>query len=71
MSETPLDTIETILESLLETSDDSETCYKLRTSLQLLTVIRTQENLAKEALADCEMEEELRQRLQQLGYLDR
>lgn len=70
MSRTPVDTIETMLESVLEDSDDSEACFKLRTSLQLLSVIRAQENVVKQALADCEMDEELRQRLQELGYLD-
>lgn len=70
MGDTPLGTIETLLESVLEESDDPETCFKLRTSLQLLTVIRARENVARKALADCEMDEELRQRLQELGYLD-
>lgn len=70
MGETPLDTIETMLESVLEESDDSEICFKLRTSLQLISVVREQEKVAKEALADSEMEGELRQRLLELGYLD-
>lgn len=70
MRDTPVEVIETLLERSLDEVDDSETSYKLRTALQLLSVIRAQDTVVKEALADCEMEEALRQRLQSLGYLD-
>jgi hypothetical protein len=67
MSETTLDTIRTVLESLLEEADDSEVRYKLRTALQLLEVHRNDLTHIDEV---ADSDEELTERLRELGYLD-
>lgn len=71
MTETAIDTIETMLENAMAETDNSEIRFKLRTALQLLTAVVEQKKVAREALEDCEMEEELRQRLHDLGYISR
>ncbi|MGM0590411.1 MAG: hypothetical protein ACQETI_02065 [Halobacteriota archaeon] len=71
MSETTIDTIRTVLESVLRETEDAEIHFKLRTALQLLAVIDDREKVAREALKDSELDEDLRQQLRELGYLSR
>ncbi len=67
MSDRTLDTIETLLESLLEETDDADVHYKLRTALQLLDVHRADlTDLDEVADEDTELQE----RLRNLGYVD-
>lgn len=68
MAATTVGLIETILESVLDETDDPEIRFKIRTALQFFCLLREQDNVAREALADCEMDEDLRQRLRDLGY---
>jgi len=67
VSNRTLDTIETLLESLLEETDDADIHYKLRTALQLLDVHRADlTDLDEVADEDTELQE----RLRNLGYVD-
>ena len=67
VSDETLDTIRTLLESLLAETDDSEVHYKLRTALQLLDV-HEQDLTELEAVAD--QDGDLRDRLADLGYVE-
>jgi hypothetical protein len=67
MSDRTLGTIETLLESVLEETDDSEMRYKLRTALQLLDVHRNDLTDLDEVT---EENSDLRKRLRDLGYVD-
>lgn len=70
MSETTTDTIRAILHSAVEEVDDSELGFKLRSALQLLDAIEEQYEGAREALEDAELEDDVRENLRELGYLD-
>jgi ABC-type lipoprotein release transport system permease subunit len=70
MSETTTDTIRAILHSVVEEVDDSELGFKLRSALQLLDVIEEQYEGARETLEDAELEDDVRENLRELGYLD-
>lgn len=70
MGETTIGTIETLLESAIEETDDSDISFKLRSALQLLMVVEEQHVAAREAIEEAEVEDEVRHNLQQLGYLD-
>jgi hypothetical protein len=70
MADTPVGTIETLLESVLEETSDENVHFKLRTALQLLSVIQKREQMTEELLEETEMDGEVRQRLQDLGYLN-
>lgn len=70
MTETAIDIIETMLESALEDTDDSNIRFKLRTALQLLVVIEEQQEAGREALKDVEIQDDVRENLRELGYLD-
>ena len=70
MSETTTDTIRAILQSVVDEVDDSEFGFKLRSALQLLDVIEEQHEGARETLEDAELEDEVRENLRELGYLD-
>jgi hypothetical protein len=70
MTETTVDTMETILTSALDETEDRDIKFKLRTALQLLVVIGEQEKAARNALEDCTLDDELRRRLRDLGYLN-
>ena len=66
MSDETLATIDTLLRSVLDETDDSDQSYKLRTALQLLEVYQDNtRRLRKAAEADAN----LRERLEELGYL--
>lgn len=67
MTSEPLETVETLLESLLVETEGPEVHYKLRTALQLLAAHR-QEIRELEAAADGDAD--LAERLRDLGYVD-
>jgi hypothetical protein len=69
MSETPIETTQTMLESLLEETEDSEVHFKLRTALQLLDIAEEQYDAGREALAECDLDQDTRDDLEELGYL--
>lgn len=66
MSEDPLETVQTLLESVIEETDDAEVHYKLRSALQILEASKEEVSTLKEAAAD---HPELEDRLSDLGYL--
>mgnify|MGYP006281107725 CR=1 FL=1 len=70
MTDTTIGTIRTLLESAVAETDDSELQFKLRTALQLLAVIDRQQEVASEALANAEIEADVREALRELGYVD-
>ena len=67
MTETTIDTMRTLLESSVAETDDPEVHFKLRTALQLLEVHQRDVDRLQEAATD---DAELRERLQDLGYLE-
>ena len=66
MSEDPLETVQTLLESVIKETDDPEVHYKLRSALQILEASKEEVSTLKEAAAD---HPELKDRLSDLGYL--
>ncbi|WP_435183507.1 hypothetical protein [Halobellus sp. EA9] len=69
MPKATTDTIATLLESAIEETEDAEVHYKLRTALQLLDVVERRQESAIDLLTDEEFDGELRERLEELGYL--
>lgn len=67
MADETLETIETLLQSVLEECDDGDLNYKLRTALQLLVAHR--DRIDRLTVA-AEEDERLRERLRTLGYID-
>ena len=70
MSYAPLDTVEALLEGVLEETDDPDVHYKLRTALQLLVVAREDHERASETLSEADLDADLRERLRELGYVE-
>lgn len=70
MTRTPLDAVEALLERLLAQTDDAETQFTLRTALQLVVVARDEHDRAAETLEAADLDDDLREHLQELGYLD-
>ncbi|SDX83429.1 hypothetical protein [Halobellus clavatus] len=70
MADETMETIATLLRSSIESTEDPEINYKLRTALQLLDVVETREARAIDLLADEEFDDDLRGRLEDLGYLE-
>ena len=70
MPENHVETVRTMLESVLAETTDPELRFKLRTALQLLVLIEDRHDGARAALEDAELDRELRENLRDLGYLD-
>lgn len=70
MTDTTSETTRALLESALNQTSDAEIRFKLRTALQLLVIMEEQHDIAREALADVKIEEDVREDLRELGYLD-
>jgi hypothetical protein len=70
MTETTVGTIRTLLKNSVAEVDDPEVQFKLRTALQLLSVVDRQQAEASEALADAELDSDVRENLRDLGYVD-
>lgn len=70
MGETVCGTIDTLIASVQEEVDDPEQLYKLRTARQLTVVCRAQQDEAKQALEEADLDEGTLDNLRQLGYLE-
>ena len=70
MTQETSETIRTLLESVIERTDDEEIHYKIRTALQLLDVVRVRNEQVSETLSAVELDEDLETRLEDLGYLE-
>jgi len=70
MTHTPLDTVETLLESVLAETEGEDVHYKLRTALQLVVVARDDHDRATATLSEADLDEDLRERLEDLGYIE-
>jgi len=55
---------------VLQDTDDGEQQFKLRTALQLLEIVEERQAAASTALADCDLDEQTRRNLRELGYLE-
>lgn len=70
MGETTIGTMRNLLNSVLEQTDDSEIHFQIRTALQLLTLVEERDRMMADELSTADIPDELRTRLQDLGYLD-
>jgi hypothetical protein len=70
MVDTTVKHVKVLVESVLVETNDKDHQFRLRTALQLLELIEEQQDAADKALADCEMDEQTRQNLRKLGYLE-
>jgi hypothetical protein len=70
MAGTTIGTIEALLESAIDETDDSEISFKLRSALQLLYVLEERHVAAREAIDEAEIEDEVQENLRELGYID-
>jgi hypothetical protein len=70
MSETTIETIDTLLGSVEESVADPDLGFKLRTARQLLLLIDEREAAGQQALHEADLDPETRDRLQDLGYID-
>lgn len=70
MSITTIERVIELTESILEDTDNSEHKFKLRTALQLLEIIEGRHDAASDVLADYELDEQVQENLQELGYLE-
>lgn len=69
MAEDVLEAIEGLLEEVQEEVVDPDASYKLRTARQLLTVLEHRDEGLRAAVKGVGSDDELRERLQDLGYL--
>jgi hypothetical protein len=70
MTNTPLETVGALLEGVLAETEDADVHFKLRTALQLLVVALDDRDRATETLAEADLDDELRERLRELGYVE-
>ncbi|PCR90716.1 hypothetical protein [Natrinema ejinorense] len=70
MPQTAFETVETMLTSVQSEVDDPELRFKLRTSRQLLRLLKEQKEAGREALAETDLDDSTRENLEQLGYLE-
>lgn len=59
-----------LIRGVLQETDNDEHRFKLRTALQLVEIINDQHEVAFQTLADSELDEQTREDLQELGYLE-
>lgn len=69
MSQTTVETIDSMLESVQNEVDDSDTRFKVRTARQLLVVLEERHEAGREALEETDLDETVRENLRDLGYL--
>ncbi|MFC6874636.1 hypothetical protein [Halobellus marinus] len=70
MANSPLDTIKQLVESTIEETENSEVHYKLRTASQLVDVVQYHHDNLVESLEDTDLDDELREELRDMGYID-
>ncbi|MFB6092763.1 MAG: hypothetical protein ABEK02_07115 [Haloquadratum sp.] len=68
MAETPLDTIDQLLESAVKETSGSEVHYKLRTARQLVDVVQRHHDDLVESLEEADLDDDLREKLDEMGY---
>lgn len=62
--------IDTMLKSVQEDVTEPELSFKLRTARQLCDALKEQYTAGQEAVEQADIDEETRESLRQLGYLD-
>jgi hypothetical protein len=71
MGQTTLDTIDELLEGVIDETDDSEIHYKLRKARQLVEVVKQRHrDLADEGITNEVDDEEILNDLRDLGYIE-
>lgn len=70
MSDTVLGTTSSLLRGVLDTVEDEEARFKVRTALQLLVVAEDEHERLAETLSEAELDDDLQDRLRDLGYVD-
>jgi hypothetical protein len=70
MGETTLETIDELLEGLMDDVETEEGRYKLRSARQLLVVVQQRHEDVDEVLEDAVDDETVLENLQDLGYLN-
>jgi tellurite resistance protein len=70
MSTTTIERAMELTEGVLEETDNSDHKFKLRTAIQLLEIIKGRHDAASDVLADCKLDEQVQENLQELGYLE-
>lgn len=70
MSKTTVETTRRLLDSALEDVDDPDVSFKIRSALQLLVLIEERTDEAKKTLEEADIDENTRESLHELGYLD-
>ncbi|MFW6448021.1 MAG: hypothetical protein ACOC0X_00610 [Halobacteriota archaeon] len=63
-------TIDALLEGVQQTVEDDDAAFRLRTARQLLVVLEEQVDAGRAALEDVDLDDDTRDRLRALGYLD-
>lgn len=71
MEWTSIGRVSELIEGVLKETNGGEKRFKLRITLQSLIIIEEQHEFVEIVLADCDMDELTRARLQKLGYLER
>lgn len=71
MDKTTLETIDSLLEGVLEETDDSDIRYKVRSARQLVEIVKERHRrLAEEQIGDVIDDEDLLEELSDLGYVE-
>ncbi|MGQ4556815.1 hypothetical protein [Halobellus sp. GM3] len=70
MPKTTFETIDTLLEGVQADVEDADLVFKLRTARQLLLLLQEREDAGRQALDEVELDDEARDRLERLGYLE-
>ncbi|QFU83059.1 hypothetical protein [Natronorubrum aibiense] len=70
MGETVFKTIDTLLESVQNETNDPEQSFKLRTARQLIVLLHERHIAGQDALADVDIDQKSVANLRQLGYFD-
>jgi hypothetical protein len=70
MANSPLDTIKRLVESTIEETENSEVHYKLQTASQLVDVVQYHHDNLVESLEETDLDDELREELRDMGYID-
>lgn len=66
-----VDSIETLLEGVLEETDDSEVHFKIRTALQFLSALRAQHQDELELIENSgEIDSDVFENLRKMGYVE-
>jgi SOS response regulatory protein OraA/RecX len=70
MDDSTIDTVRQLLNGALDETDDAEVHFKLRTALQLLSVVEERDQQLKQDLKEAAFSEDTLARLREQGYLD-